>query len=197
MNRSIANTFNLTPSSGSYSCKNGFGEISWDLATKTVTLKGTVFIDGNARVDIGGAVKYQGVGSLYLAGSFVVKGTNFCAVVSGTTCDWSLPGSGHWDVQNNFIDVVAGVVGGGGQSETPASDVSVELSSAGFQGAVTASQRVDVSTNSSFQGPLVESAMTLGQSLTTYPFGTLSYVPTATPGNPIKSVILGTPGFSG
>jgi hypothetical protein len=197
MNRSVANTFNLTPSTGSYSCVNGFGQIAWNLSTKTLTLKGTVFIDGNARVDIGGAVKYSGVGSLYLSGSFVVKGTNFCAVVSGTTCDWSLPGSGHWDVQNNFINVVAGIVGGGGQSETPASDVSVELVSAGFQGAVTAQQRVDVSTNSVFQGPLVERAMSLGQSLTTYPFGTLSYVPTATPGNPIKSVILGTPAYSG
>jgi hypothetical protein len=199
MNRSITNAFNLTTSS-SYSCKNGFGELSWDASTKTLTIKGTVFIDGNARIDPPSGtsvVTYTGVGSLYLSGSFVVKGTNFCAIKSGTTCDWSLPGSGHWDVQNNFIDVVAGLVGGGGQSETPASDVSVELYGAGFQGAVTASQRVDVSTNSSFQGPLVERAMSLGQSLTTYPFGTLAYVPTATPGNPIKSVILGTPGYSG
>jgi hypothetical protein len=39
--------------------------------------------------------------------------------------------------------------------------------------------------------------MSLGQSLTTYPFGTLAYVPTATPGNPIKSVTLGTPAYSG
>jgi hypothetical protein len=198
MNRSITSTFNLTPSTA-YSCKNGFGEITWNPAAspKTLTLKGTVFIDGNARVDVGGLVKYTGVGSLYLSGSFVVKGTDFCAAVAGGTCDWALPGTGHWDVQNNFIDVVAGVVGGGGQSETPASDVSVELYSAGFQGAVTAAQRVDVSTNSTFQGPLVESSMSLGQSLTTYPFGTLAYVPTATPGNPIKSVTLGTPAYSG
>jgi hypothetical protein len=198
MNRSITNTFNLTPSTA-YSCKNGFGELTWNpsASPKTLTLKGTVFIDGNARIDIGSVIKYTGVGSLYLSGSFVVKGTNVCAVVSGSTCDWSLPGSGHWDVQNNFIDVVAGIVGGGGQSETPATDVSVEFYSSGFQGAVTAAQRVDVSTQSSFQGPLVERSMSLGQSLATYPFGTLAYVPTATPGNPIKSVILGTPAYSG
>lgn len=200
MNRSVPGSFNLTPTTA-YSCKNSFGELSWDptASPPTLTVKGTVFIDGNARVDGGNIslVKYVGVGSIYLSGSFVVKGTKLCAAVASpaTNCDWAKPGAGHWDVANNFLDVVAGGVGGGGQTETADSTVSVALVSAAYQGAVTAANRIDVTSQSSFQGPLVERSLTLGQALTTYPFGTLSYVPTATPGNPVKSVTVGSPSF--
>jgi hypothetical protein len=63
---------------------------------------------------------------------------------------------------------------------------------------MTAASKLDVGSSSNFQGPLVERQLTLGQSLTTYPFGTLTNVPTATPGNPIKALTLGTPtGFGG
>jgi hypothetical protein len=194
MNRSVSGAFNLAPSSA-YSCKTSFGEMTWDPTNKLLTVKGTIFIDGNARVDNSstGYLRYQGVGSIYVSGSFVIKNVNVCAVLSGTTCDWSLPGSGHWDVQNNFLEVIAGGVGGGGQTETPDSNTSIELQQGGWQGGMTAANKLDVGSSSYFQGPLVERQLTLGQSLTTYPFGTLSYVPTATPGNPIKSVNLGTP----
>jgi hypothetical protein len=68
----------------------------------------------------------------------------------------------------------------------------------GFQGQVTAADKVVVTTSSEFQGPLVEKHLTLGQSLTTYPFGTLTNVPTATPDNNITAVKIGTPtGFGG
>ena len=203
MNRSVPGSFNLTPSTA-YSCKNAFGELSWNpgASPPTLTLKGTVFIDGNARVDGGNIalVKYVGVGSLYLSGSFVLKGTKVCAATVSpySDCDWNKPGAGHWDVANNFMDVVAGGVGGGGQSETADSTVSVALVSAGYQGAVTAANRVDVTSQSSFQGPLVERSLTLGQSLTTYPFGKLAYVPTATPGNLVTAVTMAAPtGFTG
>jgi len=203
MNRSVPGAFNLTPTTA-YSCKNAFGELSWDptASPPKLTVKGTVFIDGNARVDPGNipVVKYVGVGSLYLSGSFVLKGAKLCAAVASpaTDCDWTKPGAGHWDVANNFLDVVAGGVGGGGQSETADSTVSVALVSAAYQGAVTAANRVDVTSQSSFQGPLVEQSLTLGQSLTTYPFGKLAYVPTATPGNLVTAVTMAAPtGFSG
>ena len=200
MNRSVLGTFNLTPASP-YSCKTAFGELSWAPTANppTLTTRGTIFIDGNARIDGGniGLIKYVGVGSLYVTGSFVFKGTKVCAAVSGSNCDWAKPGAGHWDVANNFLDIVAGGIGGGGQADASDSSISVSFVSSGYQGAVTAANRVDVSSSSSFQGPLVERTLTLGQSLTTYPFGKLSYVPTATPGNPVSSVIVGKPtGFS-
>lgn len=202
MNRSLSGTANLTPSNA-YSCKTAYGELSWDpnaqvggVTLPTLTVRGTVFIDANARIDPGGGhpvVREVGVGSLYLSGSLVIKNTNVCSAWSGSSCDWSLPGTGHWDVTNNFLNIVAGGYAGGGQTETAASNVSVEFVNVGYQGAVTAADRVDVGATTSFQGPLVEKSLTLGQSLTTYPFGTLSSVPSGTPGNQTKSVAIGTP----
>jgi hypothetical protein len=199
MNRSVSGAFDLTPIS-SYSCKNAFGELSWDPnaldadsnVVPTLTVKGTVFIDGNARIAPTNIqlIRYAGVGTIYLAGSFVLKGTHLCAayVFSSKDCDWSLPGSGHWDVSKSFLEIVAGAVGGGGQSETPDILTSIELASASYQGALTAALKMDVGSSTTLQGPLVEQSLALAQSLTTKPFGTLTDVPTATPDNQIQAV---------
>jgi hypothetical protein len=89
-------------------------------------------------------------------------------------------------------------VGGGGQSETTDSTISISLRSAGFQGELTAANKTEVATASSTQGPLVQKAMVLTNSLRTYQFGSLSDVPTATPDNQITSVQIAAPtGFSG
>jgi hypothetical protein len=93
---------------------------------------------------------------------------------------------------------VAGVVGGGGQSETTDSSISISLNSCGFQGELTAASKTEVSTASSTQGPLVQRSMILRNSLRTYQFGSLSDVPTATPDNQITSVkVSAATGFSG
>ena len=210
MNRSIGSTFDLTPSSGAYSCKTAYGELSWDPnatdangnTVSTLTIKGTIFIDGNARIAPSNIqlIRYVGVASIYVSGSFVLKGTHVCAayVFSAKDCDWSAPGSGHWNVSQNFLQIVAGVIGGGGQSETPTASTSVELTSASYQGGITANLNTDVSSGSTTQGPLVQRSMTLGQSLVTKPFGTLTDVPTATPDNPIAAYKVMPPSsFSG
>jgi Tfp pilus assembly protein PilX len=180
LNRSVAGTFVLTPSS-SYTCKTANGELSWNASTKVLTVNGTVFIDGNARVDSGGVVSYTGMGSLYLSGSFVLKNTNLCAVVSGSSCDWQL-GSGHWDPNSRFLNIVTGYIGGGGQADTPSSDTSIEITSSGYQGGMLAAQRLDVGSSSTLMGPLVANKLSVAQSITTYAFPTITTVPVATPG---------------
>ena len=184
MNRSVSGAFNLTPGSA-YSCKTALGELSYDpnavvngTNVPTLTVHGTVFIDGNARIAPTNKqmIRAVGVGTIYVSGSMVITGTNVCAAYSGTTCDWSKPGSGHWDVTQNFLAVVAGFVGGGGQSETSDSSISVTLRSAGFQGELTAANKTEVSQSSTTQGPLVQRGMVLTNALRTYPFGTLSDV---------------------
>jgi hypothetical protein len=210
MNRSIGSAFDLTPTSGAYSCKTAYGELSWNPSAvdangntvPTLTIKGTVFIDGNARIAPTNVqlIRYVGVGTIYISGSFVLKGTHVCAayIFSAKDCDWALPGTGHWDVSQNFLQIVAGVVGGGGQSETPDSSTSVELNSASYQGGITANLKTDIGSSTTTQGPLVQRSMTLGQSLTTKPFGTLTDVPTATPDNPISAYKVMPPNtFSG
>lgn len=210
MNRSISGAFDLTPTTGAYSCKTSFGELSWDPnatdssgnTVPTLTIKGTIFIDGNARIAPSNIqlIRYLGVGTIYVSGSMVLKGTHVCAayVFSSKDCDWAVPGTGHWDVSSNFLQLVAGVVGGGGQSETPDANTSVEIASASYQGGITANLKTDVSSGSTTQGPLVQNSMNLGQSLVTKPFGTLTDVPTATPDNQIQSVkVLPPTSYSG
>lgn len=188
LNRSVAGSFNLGGSS--YTCKTENGELSYDASNKVLTVNGTVFIDGNARIDTGGVITYTGMGTLYLSGSFVLKNTNLCAVASGGTCDWTL-GSGHWQPSTcpavdsakdcKFLNIVAGYVGGGGQADIATSDISVEFLSSGYQGGILAAQRFDIGTSSSTMGPIVSRRMTVGQSLTTYLFPQLTTVPAGTP----------------
>jgi hypothetical protein len=90
-----------------------------------------------------------------------------------------------------MLDIVAGdKYLGGNQQDAPSDDTSVELLGAEFQGGVLAMHRMDVSTSSSTQGPLVCNKLTVGQTLTTYAFPTITNVPVATPGNLVK---FGTP----
>ena len=206
MNRSVPGAFNLTPASA-YSCKTTWGELSYDpsqtlngVTLPTLTIHGTVFIDGNARIAPSNKplIRVVGVGTIYVSGSMVISGTNVCAAYSGNNCDWAKPGAGHWNVSQNFLAIVAGVVGGGGQSETTDSTISISLNSCGFQGELTAASKTEVSTASSTQGPLVQRSMILRNSLRTYQFGTLTDVPTATPDNQITSVkVSAATGFSG
>jgi hypothetical protein len=207
MNRSVTGAFDLTPTSA-YSCKTTWGELSYDpnqtingVTLPTLTIKGTAFIDGNARIAPSNkqVIRVVGIGTIYVSGSLVISGTNVCEAVSGNSCDWTKPTiPGHWDVTQNFLAVVAGVVGGGGQSETSDSTISISLRSAGFQGELTAANKTEVATASTTQGPLVQRGMVLTNSLRTYQFGSLSDVPTATPDNQITSVQVSNPtGFSG
>src|SRR6266508_3339581 len=70
-NQGIAN---ITPGS-SYQCKTVNGEISWDYPNKVLTVSGTIFLDGSAKVDIGGIVRYKGQATIYTSGTVLVKNT--------------------------------------------------------------------------------------------------------------------------
>ncbi len=189
----------LLTGGSSYSCKTGGGQLSWNASTsdsstygpaRTLTVNGTVFIDGNARIDTGGSIRYQGEGALFLSGSFVLKSTNLCAVITsnGRDCDWQL---GHWDPNSTMLEIITGdKYGGGKQQDTASDDTSLELIGAEFQGSALAMHRIDVSTSSSTQGPLVCYRLTVGQTLNTYPFPMISTMPASTPGG---SMSFGTP----
>ena len=89
--------FNLTPSTGDYTCKNvvggqTLGELSWNATTKKLKLQGTIFIDGSATVDSAGypgnpVFEYDGQGTLVLSGTFAVKNAKICAVIQGNDCN--------------------------------------------------------------------------------------------------------------
>jgi hypothetical protein len=158
--------FNMTPSSGDYTCKNvvdgqTLGELSWNSTSKVLTIKGTIFIDGSATVDSVGypgnpVFRYTGQGTVILSGTFAVKNAKICAVVSGSDCNVS---AGAWDPNVNALIVVADGDGGGGGAQSQGNIVDagngIQLKSSSYQGALIANKDIDVETTSNEQGPMV------------------------------------------
>jgi hypothetical protein len=158
--------FNLTPSTGDYTCKNvvggnTLGELSWNATTKKLTLKGTVFLDGSATVDSVGysgnpVFEYDGQGTLVLSGTFAVKNAKICAVVKSNDCDVA---AGKWDPNIEAFIVVADGdgVNGGAQSQGNIVDAGngIQLKGASFQGALIANKNIEVETTSDEQGPMI------------------------------------------
>ncbi len=186
-----ASAVTLTPAASSYTCKNDTGELSWNATTNVLTVNGTVFIDGNTRIDAGGAVQYTGMGTLLVSGSFVLKGTNLCAVfdATGKDCNWTLS---SWDTTKNFLDIVSGDKVTSALCCPP--DIpnyldTFEMAGSHFQGGIETMQTLDVSTSSATEGPLVEKGLTIGQTLTTYPFPALATVPAGLPGQAVQFAI--------
>jgi len=186
-NQGIAN---LTPSS-SYKCETVGGEISWDYPTKVLTLSGTIFIDGSAKVDIGGTVRYKGQATIYTSGTVLIKNTKLCGYSSGPTCV-----IGNWD---SVQDLLGFVVNGNGSlpadSQVPGGD-GAQFVSAYFQGAVYATNIVDIGTTSIVDGPLDGSTVILGQSSNST-FSGFTFVPVGMPGNPTVYALAQTPQMTG
>jgi hypothetical protein len=161
-----ATPFNLTPSTGDYTCKNmvgdeTLGELSWDATAKVLTLRGTVFIDGSATVDSTGysgnpVFEYNGQGTLILSGTFAVKNATICAVVTGTKCNEA---AGAWDPNVEALVVIADGDGGNGGAESQGNIVEagngVQIKGSSFQGALMANKNIEVETTSEEQGPMI------------------------------------------
>lgn len=192
MDRSVSGSFNLTPTS-SYKCETAAGKILWNATTtdsptygpaRTLTINGTMFIDGNARIEPpSGNVTYQynGQATLYLRGTFVIKNTNLCGSVSGSSCDFS-----SWNPNTEMLTIVADGDGTGvtAQNDLPA-NTSIELKNASFQGALYASHNLQLDTTSRADGPMVAKEVVLGQSIATDSFTTIQTVPAGMPGTPL------------
>src|SRR5206468_10176224 len=85
MNNS-AGTQNLTPAFD-YRCQTLGGELSWNNTSKTLTIKGTIFIDGSAYVQNGAVNLYRGQGVIYLRGTLFMKSASLCGAVNNSACD--------------------------------------------------------------------------------------------------------------
>jgi hypothetical protein len=179
-NTSVTSAFNLTPST-SYSCVTAGGALSWNATSKILTINGTIFIDGYVKIDPPTAnqvYQYNGQGTIYTNGTVLIKNVKFCGGLSadGTTCDFAA-----WNPNTEMLTFVSN--GSGGQTDVDAG-VSVEVKSATFQGALYATNKVQLDTSSKVDGPLVGSEVVLGQSIQTDDFETIITVPVGMPGNP-------------
>jgi Tfp pilus assembly protein PilX len=166
MNSSVSTVFNLTPVS-SYTCRTAQGELSWNAATRVLTVAGTIFIDGPVTMTTSGNVPitYTGTGSggactqnadcqsvIYASGDISINSEKLCAKLNtaGTDCDWN-----NWD-PNKKILIFA--------SNGP-TGISVGPSQTEFQGGLYATNTVATGQSAITEGPLVSGTKTvvLGQ----------------------------------
>ena len=179
-NNSLPTVQDLTPST-SYTCRSSNGELSWNASTKVLTANGTIFIDGSAQIQNGAVNTYTGSATIYISGTLLIKNSSMCqAVASGATCTTSGLESGSTDArvrrQRQRLRRRrrrARSVGGD----------SVQLVSAYAQGALYATNAIDLGTTSQFDGPLDGSTVMLGQSTSSF-FPGFTFVPAGMPGNP-------------
>ena len=177
---------NLTPNA-SYTCKTylgatQLGELSWSHSSKVLTIRGTIFIDGD--VYASQMASYTGQATLYLSGSFYMSSSHkVCAVRvggPGTDCDWT---EGAWDPNTNMLTIVAG--GAGGNEGAVQADTSVLIdSSTQWQGAIYGgAYKARLLSSIRMQGPVIADEVYLDSSLQTEPFSVITTAPTGMPGN--------------
>jgi hypothetical protein len=149
------------------------GEISWNASTKTLTVTGTIYIDGSAKISNGALNTYNGQATLYLSGTFYSNGS-LCAAVSGTACNFA-----GWTPDKEFLMIVAN--GNGGQV-TPGDSIQI-ANNFSYEGGLYATNAVEFGNNVNVDGPIVGSQILLSNNLTTNAFPFLTTVPAGMPSN--------------
>jgi hypothetical protein len=179
-NSSVSTIFELTPAT-SYTCRVGpvgapTGELSWNATTKVLTVYGTMFIDGSAKVTNGTLNSYNGQATIYLSGTLLIgANTKLCGGVSGSNCDFS-----SWNPNTEMLTFVAN--GSGGQAGTGNSIL--VSNNAQFQGGLFATANLEYTNNARSDGPMVGSEIKFSNNVQNDQFPTISTVPAGMPGNP-------------
>jgi hypothetical protein len=178
---SVSSAFELTPAS-SYTCRVGnaadpSGELSWNASTKVLTVAGTVFIDGSAKISNGMLNEYNGQATIYLSGTLLIgNGSKLCGGVSGSECDFDA-----WNPNTEMLTFVTN--GSGGQADT---GNGILMDNNGqFQGGLFATNAVDFRNNSRSDGPIIGSTVKFNNNVQNDQFPTITVVPVGMPGSPI------------
>ena len=150
------------------------GELSWNATTKTLTVKGTVLIDGSAKISNSALNTYNGQATLYLSGTFYANGS-LCAKFSGSACDFA-----SWNPNTELLTIVAN--GSGGQVN-PGNSIQF-ANNFSFEGALYGTNAIEFGNNVNIGGPIVGSQILLSNNLTTNNFPVVTTVPVGMPSNP-------------
>ena len=148
------------------------GEISWNASVKTLTIKGTIFIDGSAKVS--NTANYNGQGTIYLSGTMLFNGS-LCGVPTGANCVFS-----NWNPNTEMLTIVAQGTGG----QVTAADSIQLANNQYFQGGLFGTGNVEYGNNASSDGPIMGNTIILSNNVTTNSFPTITTVPVGMPGNP-------------
>jgi Tfp pilus assembly protein PilX len=152
---------------------NPTGEIAWNATTKTLTMSGTIYIDGSAKISNSALNSYNGQATLYLSGTFHATGS-LCAAISGSNCNFA-----SWNPDFDMLMICAN--GSGGQN-SPGDSIQVE-NNFSYQGGLYGTSVVEFGNNVNVDGPIVGSQILLSNNLTTNAFPTISVVPVGMPSN--------------
>jgi hypothetical protein len=158
-------TVDLAPDQA-YDCKvldaqgNLIGEIGWTPGTPgTLTISGTIFVDGNVSFSQLNNIVYRGRATIYASGTVTISNqTTLCGVAG---CNDS------WDANTNLLAFVAG-------SSTASTGFSIANNST-FQGAVYAVNDHDEGNSVTMWGPVIARQLFVANSTQNHyvPIGTL------------------------
>ena len=115
-----------------------------------LTVNGTMYIDGSVQIQNGAVNSYTGFATIYVSGTLLIKNSSMCAVIVAGACSTQ-----NWTSNSRMLVFVVGGNGSniGHQSQTGAGN-SILLNSARFQGALYATNGIDIATTSNADGPL-------------------------------------------
>jgi hypothetical protein len=171
----------LTPAHD-YTCRVGpssapDGELSWNNSTKTLTVHGTIYIDGSATVNDNTLNRYAGQGTIYLSGTFYLNG-KLCGGASGSSCDF-----GSWDPNSTLLGIIANGTGPTGNASVPSGDSIYVANGGQFQGAFYATGNLEYGNNAFSDGPMIGSQIILANNVSTQAFAPV-VAPAGMPGSP-------------
>jgi hypothetical protein len=167
--------FDLTGANYSCTSADGQSKLAWD--GTTLTIKGTVFIDGSARSTSTHA-KYVGKGTIVLTGLYTMdNNTALCVnLAAGNVCDTTAA----WDADTTALAIVADGI-------DPSTGDSIDIKKGNYQGLLLGNGNIDASVSGTLAfGPMVSvyGSVNAGQS------GTLQFPPITFAGS-------GTDGLTG
>jgi hypothetical protein len=200
VNGSVPGVFNLVPNSTDYSCivmsgSQVIGQLSWSHTTKTLTVNGTIFIDGSASVSYGYSnipIQYTGTGTIYLGGTLLFSNTQLCANINAANTGCDFP---NWKPNSRFLVFVANGIGGNGQ-QVPTGE-SIQLVSSSFEGGLFGTNAIALNTYSQSEGPMFAGSEILDQTVFARTFPLID-VPAGMPGTIITDAPPDAPsGYSG
>jgi hypothetical protein len=149
------------------------GMIAWNNTTKTLTISGTIYIDGSAKISNSAVNSYNGYGTIYLSGTFRVTGS-MCAALLNGACNFA-----GWNPDKDLLMVVAN--GNGGQVN-PGDSIMMD-NNFSYQGGLYGTNAVEFGNNNNVDGPIVGSSIVLSNNLTTNAFPLITVVPVGMPSN--------------
>lgn len=183
-----AGTFELTPST-SYSCISqsgaGTGQLTWNASTKTLTINGDIFFDGN--ITISQSATYTGSAVLEAAGTITFNGnsTTLCAESPCNTASNAWQGTSG---NNSMLNLVALA-----QNTT---SITFSNNSQVFQGSLWTQPNAGMTFVKN--GVIVEGPMSIGSFDSTfnnaqlYPFPVIANMPVGAPVPPNAGVTINT-----